>query len=71
MDWRGINYINYALTSLGFMEYRCPSGNDPLNFKYLMKLRQLADEFEPAWISDHLCWTGVSGINSHDLLLFP
>ena len=45
--------------------------NDPLNFKYLMKLRQLADEFEPAWISDHLCWTGVGGINSHDLLPIP
>jgi uncharacterized protein (UPF0276 family) len=25
----------------------------------------------PHWISDHLCWTGVSGKNSHDLLPVP
>lgn len=28
----------------------------------------MAAEVEPEWISDHLCWTGVQGINSHDLL---
>ncbi len=43
-------------------------GTDPLDFDYLRGLRQLAREIEPAWISDHLCWTGVDGINSHDLL---
>ncbi len=25
----------------------------------------------PAWISDHLCWTGINGVNSHDLLPMP
>ncbi|MBC3930516.1 MNIO family bufferin maturase [Undibacterium curvum] len=44
---------------------------DPLDMLYLSKLRQLASEIQPAWISDHLCWTGVQGINSHDLLPMP
>ena len=25
----------------------------------------------PAWISDHLCWTGIAHKNSHDLLPVP
>lgn len=44
---------------------------DPLNFDYLAKLRRLAREIKPKWISDHLCWTGVLGINAHDLLPIP
>ncbi len=44
---------------------------DPLDMEYLQGLRQLASDIEPAWISDHLCWTGVGGINSHDLLPLP
>lgn len=44
---------------------------DPLNFDYLKSLKTLADEVNPAWISDHLCWTGVLTTNSHDLLPLP
>lgn len=44
---------------------------DPLDFDYLAKLKQLADEVQPAWISDHLCWTSVDHLNSHDLLPLP
>jgi len=44
---------------------------DPLNRDYLMTLRTMARQFEPAWISDHLCWTGVGGHNLHDLLPLP
>jgi uncharacterized protein len=44
---------------------------DPLNRDYLARLKRLADEVRPAWISDHLCWTGVGGFNSHDLLPMP
>jgi len=44
---------------------------DPLNFDYLHRLKRLADEIHPAWISDHLCWTGVAGLNTHDLLPLP
>jgi uncharacterized protein (UPF0276 family) len=44
---------------------------DPLNRDYLKQLRDLARRFEPAWISDHLCWTGVGGRNLHDLIPLP
>jgi uncharacterized protein (UPF0276 family) len=44
---------------------------DPLDFDYLAKLKRLAKEIKPRWISDHLCWTGVLGINAHDLLPIP
>jgi hypothetical protein len=38
---------------------------------YLRALRTLAREVQPEWISDPLCWTGVHGFNSHDLLPLP
>jgi uncharacterized protein len=38
---------------------------------YLRELKKLADRIQPAWISDHLCWTGVHGQNMHDLLPLP
>ncbi|MEA3030546.1 MAG: uncharacterized protein QOG13_1871 [Sphingomonadales bacterium] len=44
---------------------------DPLDLAYLARLKRLAAEVRPAWISDHLCWTGVLGFNSHDLLPMP
>ncbi|MBB4301537.1 hypothetical protein GGD81_000554 [Rhodobium orientis] len=43
----------------------------PLNMDYLASLKRLAERVEPEWISDHLCWTGVHGVNLHDLLPFP
>ena len=43
----------------------------PLDFDYLGKLKALADEISPVWISDHLCWTGIAGQNTHDLLPMP
>ena len=46
-------------------------GTDALNFDYLRRVKALAERIEPAWISDHLCWTGVNGINLHDLLPLP
>lgn len=44
---------------------------DPLDRAYLASLKRLADAIGPAWISDHLCWTGVHGRNTHDLLPLP
>jgi uncharacterized protein (UPF0276 family) len=44
---------------------------DPLRLDYLKQLKDLARRVEPAWISDHLCWTGVGGHNLHDLLPLP
>jgi hypothetical protein len=44
---------------------------DPLDFEYLGRLKELARWVHPRWISDHLCWTGVAGLNAHDLLPIP
>lgn len=44
---------------------------DPLNSEYLEKLKALAQWLKPAWISDHVCWTGVAHKNTHDLLPIP
>lgn len=44
---------------------------DPLNMDYLKALKALAERVQPHWISDHLCWTSVDHINSHDLLPLP
>lgn len=44
---------------------------DPLNFEYLRKLKRLADAIDAVWVSDHVCWTGVAGRNTHDLLPLP
>ena len=42
-----------------------------LDDDYLRRLRTLADRVDPLWVSDHLCWTGIDGFNSHDLLPLP
>ena len=43
----------------------------PLDVDYLRKVRRLADRIHAPWVTDHLCWTGVSGRNLHDLLPLP
>ena len=45
--------------------------SDPLNRDYLGQLKDLIGRVEPIWVSDHLCWTGVEGLNLHDLLPLP
>ena len=47
------------------------ASTSPLDLDYLRDLKQLADRVQPQWISDHLCWTGVHGVNLHDLLPVP
>jgi uncharacterized protein (UPF0276 family) len=44
---------------------------DSLNWRYLKSLKELAEFVQPKWISDHLCWTGVAHVNTHDLLPMP
>jgi hypothetical protein len=44
---------------------------DPLDRDYLDGLRELAARIDPAWVSDHLCWTCIGGHNAHDLLPLP
>ena len=47
------------------------ASTQPLDFGYLAGLKALAGRIDPKWISDHLCWTGVHGVNLHDLLPVP
>lgn len=44
---------------------------DPLDMTYLEQLKRLKQRLEPRWLSDHLCWTGVDGMNLHDLMPLP
>lgn len=44
---------------------------DPIDNDFLQQLKSFNDQYEFEWISDHLCWTGVNNINSHDLLPVP
>lgn len=44
---------------------------DPLDWDYLKQVKSLANRIQPKWISDHLCWTGIHGKNTHDLLPIP
>ena len=43
----------------------------PFDPGYLADLKALAHRVEPKFVSDHLCWTGVHGVNLHDLLPVP
>lgn len=44
---------------------------DPLDWEYLQQVKALSERIKPKWISDHLCWTGLHGKNTHDLLPLP
>jgi len=87
VDWFEIlsdNYMNTAGRPLHFADAvaaRYPvalhgvgmsiGSTDPLDRAYLGELRALRDRTKARWVSDHLCWTGVAGKNSHDLLPLP
>ncbi len=43
-------------------------GPEELNLEYLKALKQLVREVEPAWVSDHFCWSGSGNAHLHDLL---
>lgn len=44
---------------------------DPLDREYLRELRALRERVQARWVSDHICWTGVSGRFGHDLYPLP
>lgn len=87
IDWFEIISENYMvpggqpLRMLDQIEERYPivmhgvslsiASTAPLDMDYLASLKTLAKRVNPKWISDHLCWTGVHGINLHDLLPVP
>ncbi|WP_062268399.1 DUF692 domain-containing protein [Endozoicomonas arenosclerae] len=45
--------------------------SDPLNREYLSRVKQLRDELQPSWLSEHLCWTSVAGTYLHELMPLP
>jgi uncharacterized protein (UPF0276 family) len=46
-------------------------GTDGLDEDHLARLRRLVRRLDAPWCSDHLCWTGASGLDVHDLLPVP
>jgi uncharacterized protein (UPF0276 family) len=44
---------------------------DPLNLTHLSKLKNLTDRYQPALVSDHICWGAAGGIHLNDLLPLP
>jgi uncharacterized protein (UPF0276 family) len=44
---------------------------DRLDRGYLAKVKALAARVRASWVSDHVCFTGVAGRNTHDLLPIP
>jgi uncharacterized protein (UPF0276 family) len=46
-------------------------GPHALDQNYLQRLKQLAQRVQPAWISDHLCWSRGNAHQLHDLLPLP
>jgi uncharacterized protein (UPF0276 family) len=44
---------------------------DPLDPGHLRRLRRAIDRFEPALVSEHVCWGAVGGVHFNDLLPLP
>lgn len=47
------------------------AGTDRLDRDYLRELKVLQRRCGALWISDHLCWTAVDGVQLHDLMPVP
>ncbi|MDG1579787.1 DUF692 domain-containing protein [Pseudomonas sp. GOM6] len=46
-------------------------GPHELDRDYLQRLKRLIERVQPAWVSDHLCWTRGNAHQLHDLLPLP
>jgi uncharacterized protein len=46
-------------------------GTDPLDERHLDALDALVRRFDPAWVSEHLCWGAFGRHYAHDLLPLP
>ena len=87
VDWFEILTENYLVPGgkpLYFLDQICEQypvvmhgvsmslgSHDPLDMDYLKQVKALAKRTNAKWISDHMCFTGVDGINAHDLLPLP
>ena len=70
-DWRWLSKIReHYPVSLHGVSLSIGS-TDPVNKSYLIALKNLIQKVEPLWVSDHFCWTGIDGVNTHDLLPLP
>ncbi|HLT64350.1 MAG TPA: DUF692 domain-containing protein [Pseudohongiella sp.] len=49
------------------LSFNIGSSEEP-DMGYLKQLKALIQDIQPAWVSDHICWTGLHGKTSHDLL---
>jgi len=47
------------------------ASTDPVNKKYLTRLKQLIDQFQPSQVSDHLAWVSTGNHYVHELMPFP
>jgi uncharacterized protein (UPF0276 family) len=45
--------------------------SDPLDERHLARLASLVRRFEPALVSEHLCWSSYGGRHANDLLPLP
>jgi uncharacterized protein len=87
LDWFEVlsdNYINTRGRPLWYLEQVARDypialhgvglsigSTDPLEREYLMQLKALRERFGAAWVSDHICWSGVGGLHGHDLYPLP
>ena len=87
VDWFEILTENYLVEGgkpLHFLDQICEKypvvmhgvsmslgSHDPLDMDYLAQVKALAKRTDAKWVSDHMCFTGVDGINAHDLLPLP
>jgi uncharacterized protein (UPF0276 family) len=46
-------------------------GTDPLDRGHLAELRAAVDRYQPALVSEHLCWSAAGGRHTNDLLPLP
>jgi uncharacterized protein (UPF0276 family) len=46
-------------------------GTDPLDRRHLTDLRDAIARYQPALVSEHLCWSSAGGRHSNDLLPLP
>jgi uncharacterized protein (UPF0276 family) len=44
---------------------------DPLDRAHLARLKTLIARYQPALVSEHLCWASAGGVHTHDLLPLP
>jgi len=46
-------------------------GTDPLDLEHLAALAAAIDRYQPALVSEHLCWGAAGGRHTNDLLPMP